>query len=244
MLKIFICEDNNEQRKRFKSIIENIILMEDYDMELVLSTHSPQDLLLKVKEEKGTGVYFLDVDLKSDINGIQLAEKIRELDGEGFIIFVTTHSEMSYLTFIYKVEAMDYIIKDNHANIRTRITQCIKSANEKYLLKSKINKIYSINIGDRVINVAYSDILFFETSSSIHKIILHCENTQLEFYGKMKNIEEELLNSGFCRCHTSYIINLNNIKEIDKKNRVIIMKNGEKCLISTRGLKKLSMAIS
>lgn len=243
MLKIFICEDNHEQRSRFESIIKNIILIEDYDMELVLATHCPQELLLKVEEEKSPGIYFLDVDLKNDINGIQLAEKIRVLDTEGFIIFVTTHSEMSYLTFIYKVEAMDYIIKDNYNNIRERITQCIKSANEKYLLKSKVNKIYSIHIDDRVINVAYSDILFFETSPSIHKVILHCENMQLEFYGKMKTIEEELLNSGFCRCHTSYIINTNNIKEIDKKNRFITMKNGEKCLISTRGLKKLSLSI-
>lgn len=239
MLRIFICEDNKVQLERYQSIIENIILMENYDVELTLATHSPNELLLKVNELKGPGIYFLDVDLKADINGIQLAEKIREFDIEGFIIFVTTHSEMSYLTFMYKVEAMDYILKDNYNNIRDRISQCIKIATEKYLINSKTNKVYSINIEDRVVNVPYSDILLFETSPSIHKIILHTENMQFEFYGKMKNIEKDLINSGFCRCHTSYIINTCNIREIDKKNRFIIMKNGQKCLISTRGLKKL-----
>ena len=32
-----------------------------------------------------------------------------------------THAEMSYLTFLYKVEAMDYIIKDNYKNISKRM---------------------------------------------------------------------------------------------------------------------------
>ena len=52
-----------------------------------------------------TGIYFLDVDLKSDINGIKLGSKIREKDTRGFIIFTTTHLEMSYFAFKYKVEA-------------------------------------------------------------------------------------------------------------------------------------------
>ena len=32
MLKIFVCEDNIEQKEKLKNIIENIILIENYDM--------------------------------------------------------------------------------------------------------------------------------------------------------------------------------------------------------------------
>lgn len=118
MLKVYICEDNKDHRENFKRIIDNILVIENYDMKLELATANPKDILDNIKESDGASVYFLDVDLKSDINGIQLAEKIREYDPSGFIIFITTHAEMSYLTFMYKIEAMDYIIKDNYINIR------------------------------------------------------------------------------------------------------------------------------
>ncbi|MBU5486696.1 LytTR family DNA-binding domain-containing protein [Clostridium sp. MSJ-8] len=239
MLKAFICEDNKKQREKLSKIIEDIILIENYDMDLGLSTSDPYELINSITGTTNTGIYFLDVDLHSDINGIQLAEKIREHDPRGFIIFITTHAEMSYLTFIYKVEAMDYIIKDNYNNIRQRVNDCIKNAHDKYKTKSsELQKIFSIKVEDKIVNIDYNDILFFETSSTIHKVILHSVNRQVEFYSKMKEVENSL-DERFIRCHNSFIVNKDKIKEIDKKNRIAYMINGEECLISTRGIKNL-----
>lgn len=239
MLKIFICEDDDFQRNKFTKIISNTIVIENYDIEIELSTSNPYEILDRLKEQNVSGIYFLDVDLHCDINGIQLADKIRKYDPRGFIIFVTTHAEMSYLTFLYKVEAMDYIIKDNYNNVTQRIKECIANAHEKYKSTfSDSQKVFSIKVNDKVINVNFNDILFFETSSTIHKIILHCKNRVIEFYGQMKALEASLDNR-FCRCHSSFIVNKDNIKEIDKKNRIAYMINDEECLISTRGLKSL-----
>ena len=238
-MKIFICEDNNDYRERLKSIIEKIIIIENYDMNLQLSTDNPFEIIDYLKNNNTSGIYFLDVDLHCDINGIELAEKIRDYDPRGFIIFVTTHAEMSYLTFIYKVEAMDYIIKDNYNNVHQRIAECIKNAHDKCLSKvSDLQQVFSIKVNDKIINVNLEDIIFFETSSTIHKVILHCKNRQVEFYSKMKEVED-MLTDNFCRCHNSFILNKDNIKEIDKKKRIAYMVNGEECLISTRGIKKL-----
>lgn len=239
MLKAFICEDNLEEREELKKIIEDILFIENYDIELSIVTSDPYEIIDNLKTSSTSGIYFLDVDLNSDINGIQLAEKIRKYDPRGFIIFITTHAEMSYLTFIYKVEAIDYIVKDNISNIAKRVSECIENAYTKYTTKtSELQKIFSIKVDDKIISVEYDNILFFETSSKIHKVILHGENRQIEFYSKMKDLEK-LLDDSFCRCHTSYIVNKNKISEIDKKNRIAYMKNGEKCLISIRGLRQL-----
>ena len=51
--------------------------------------------------------------IRSDINGIKLGSEIRKYDPIGNIIFVTSHSELTYLTFVYKVSAMDFIFKDD-----------------------------------------------------------------------------------------------------------------------------------
>lgn len=241
MLNIFICEDSLEQRTHLKKIIENIILMENYDMNLALDTEDPYELLNTIKDSTSTGIYFLDLDLHSDINGIQLAEKIRQYDPRCFIIFITVHAEMSYLTFLYKVEAMDYIIKDNFNNIAQRVSECIKNAHDKYSAKAtELQKVFSVKVDDKIINIAYDKILYFETSQTIHKIIIHCDNRQLEFYGQMKQLIKDLVDKRFCRCHTSFIVNKDKIKQIDKKNRIAHMINGDECLISTRGMKLLT----
>ena len=239
MIKIFICEDNKNQQEKFKDIISNIIIIENYDMEIELVTENPYEVLEHIKENTTSGLYFLDVDLHSKINGIQLAEKIRKYDPRGFIVFVTTHAEMSYLTFMYKVEAMDYIIKDNYKNITYRIKSCIENALDKYKIKSTdLQKVFSVKLEDIIINVDFNDIIFFETSLTIHKIILNCTNRKVEFYSNMKDVER-MLDERFCRCHTSFIVNKDKIKEIDKKNRIVHMITGDECLVSTRGIKKL-----
>ncbi|AWI04585.1 LytR/AlgR family response regulator transcription factor [Clostridium drakei] len=237
MIKIYICEDIEEQRNRIRGIVKDIILEEELDMTIEIASPNPMEVLNKAKENnKDTSLYFLDVGLNSNINGITLASKIREFDEKGFIVFVTTHGEMSYLTFTYKVEAMDYIIKDDYSNMAERIKQCILETKKRYLKSDEDDcEIFTIRKEDKVINIKYKDILFFETSDTIHKILLHAVNRQVEFYGKMKNIEETL-DERFVRFHRAYLVNKDNISEIDKKNRIIHMINGEICYSSAKNL--------
>ncbi|MEG0296948.1 MAG: LytTR family DNA-binding domain-containing protein [Clostridium sp.] len=237
MLGIVICEDNLIQRERLAKSIENFIDFEEYDMSIELKTGDPRKVLSYLDKNKGSNVYFLDVDLGTDINGIELASEIRKYDPRGFIVFVTTHSEMSVLTFKYKVEAMDYIIKDDTENFNDRIKDCLQSANTRIANVDGIsnNKIFTVKVGSRLINVKYDDIMFIETSPTVHKLILHAKNRQVEFYGRIKDLEEQL-GDEFFRCHRAFIVNMSNVVEVKKTIRVLIMRNGEECLVSTRCL--------
>ena len=112
MLKVYICEDIEVQRNRMTKIVENMIYIENFDMEIEVVTNDPHEILSVVQEIDEVGIYFLDIDLQTDMDGLELAKEIRKYDPRGFIIFVTTHSEMSFMTFVYKLEAMDFILKD------------------------------------------------------------------------------------------------------------------------------------
>ena len=237
MLYIFVCEDDTAQRKAVVQTIQNTVLMEGLDMRLVLDTADPYELLETVKTSQETGIYFLDIDLNCDMNGMKLAQQIRKFDPRCFIIFITAHSELSYMTFQYRVEAMDFVLKDNPAEAKVKIRECLLHAWERHTLQTnKIHKTYTIEIGERKISVDYQDILFFETSSNIHKVVLHAKDRQIEFSGTMKDLESTLDDS-FVRCHRSFLANRNNIKEVDTKNRIIYFVNGESCLMSTRMMK-------
>ena len=241
MIDIYICEDNKKQLDLFTNYISNTIMIESLDMEIVLSTPDPHMILKEILTRENTGVFFLDIDLKSDIDGLALAQRIRQIQPRCFIIFITSHTEMSFLTFQYKVEALDFIIKDTTEHIKPKIHECLLNVQEKYTSSNNITKTFIINHSDKCIAIDYNDILFFETSSNIHKVILHAKKRVLEFNGHLKEIERQL-DYRFYRCHRSYIINKDNISEIDFNNFIVYMKNGETCPISVRlkkGLRKL-----
>lgn len=247
-MKIFICEDNDVQKNRIIKSVEEIIEIENFHIEIALATENPKEIINYLKEKTvDIGLYFLDVDLNTDINGIQLASEIRKYDTIGAIVFVTAKSECAPLTFEYKVEAMDYIIKDNLNEVHKRIQQCIISAKKKYLsMTTKSKKKFAISTNDRVIIIETERILFFETSYDKNRVVLHGIDRQIQFYSNLKKIEEVLmeinLSDKFYRSHKSFLVNKYNIREIDLKNRVINMINGEVCEISAREVRKLKKA--
>ncbi len=237
MIDIYICEDNKKHLELFKKYITNTILIENLDMKIALATSNPHELLEQISSLGNIGLFFLDIDLQSSINGLATAQQIRELQPRCFIIFITSHSEMSFLTFQYKTEALDFIIKDSSEHIKQKIHENLLKVEERYTsMNNSLNKTFTILQHDKRIAIDYNDIIFFETSSNIHKIILHAKKRIIEFTGQLKDIEKQLDNR-FYRCHRSYLINKDNISEVNFKELLVHMNNGEICPVSVR-LKK------
>lgn len=234
MLRVHVCEDQKEQRERLETFIKETIQVENLSMELGIVTANPEEMLEGVKREQETGICFLDIELQHKMNGMELAKKIREYQPRCFIIFVTTHSEMSYMTFTYKVEAMDFIIKDDIRELKNRVHQCLLNCKERYQENmEKIRKSFQVKVGSKVKEVSYDEILFFEVAESYHKVLLHTKSSVIEFNGKLKQIEESLDNQ-FYRCHRSYLVNVDKIVEKRPEEGIIIMEGGESCPISVR----------
>ena len=242
MIDIFICEDNKKQLDLFTTYISNLILIEGFDMKIVQATSDPHQLLKEILTAENTGLFFLDIDLRSDMNGLTLAQRIRQIQPRCFIVFITSHSEMSFLTFQYKAEALDFIVKDSAEHIKSKIHECLLDVNSKYTSSNNnVARTFTINQNDKRIVIDYNDIIFFETSNNIHKIILHARKRVIEFTGQLKDIEQQL-DYRFYRCHTSYIINKDNITDIDFKELLVNINNGETCIKKKKkkkGLKKL-----
>ena len=75
-----------------------------------------------------------------------------------------------------------------------------------------------------------------------HKLIVHTMNKSMEFFGKMKDIEDEV-GEDFVRCHRAYLVNRKNIAEVLYVDKLIIMKNGAECPISHRLLRQVKNQI-
>jgi two-component system response regulator AgrA len=158
-------------------------------------------------------------------------------------VFITTHDELLSLTFKYKVEAMDYILKEGDiADVRERIQAALDQAQRHFLEESqKADDFIQLKIGSQIRVFDLQQVMFFETAPTPHKLILHLANSTLEFYGKINDTAE--LSPSLIKIHKSYVINFKNIQLIDKKKREVTMTNGEKCLLSIRLSKKLEATL-
>lgn len=237
-MKIIICEDDLVQLENIETIINNYAMMEDNGMEIVLATTNPEEVIQFLKHAKAD-CYFLDIDLSHEITGITLGSKIRETDPIASLIYITTHAEMSYLTFIYKLAALDFIIKDNTNVLKEKILSTLKEAHRRYIKIGEQTEVLNLQIKTtgRTYNIDFDSIYFFKASTSAHKIILHLENEHLEFYGRLKDYEN--VHENLYRCHKSFIVNKDKIDRVDSKERIIYLNNGEVCYASARLIKGL-----
>ncbi|BCN29897.1 LytR/AlgR family response regulator transcription factor [Anaeromicropila herbilytica] len=238
-MNIYVCEDSEIQRKFLVKTIEEYRKEKTPDIQIKYVGSDPYEVIKLVEQENDSSLYFLDVDLNTDINGIELAEKIRNFDMKGSIVFITNHPEFTSMTFEYKIEALDYIVKDDLDKMTPQISDCISKAfNKRNMLENEGHNCLMINSKDKKVKVSYQDIIIIETLTTPHKVMLTAENRRLEIYANLKDLMKQL-DERFIRCHQSAIINSEKIQEIDYKNMKLVLTNGQNCVLSYVGLKLL-----
>lgn len=234
MIPIYLCEDDKLQLENWGKLINNAILIHEWDMGIKAAADSPDKFLKLINKTKPeNAVYFLDIDLKSHMNGIELAVEIRKYDPRSFIIFITTHDEMAVHTFKYKVEPLGFIIKDS-PDFRDQIADCLQNVYEKYQVpKNPVTDVLTIRMECKLLIIPYDEIYYIEPSAQSHRIRLHKQYEILEFSSSLTEIKSKL-DYRFMTCHKSYIVNCHHISRVDKKNYTVYFNNGKKCSCSVR----------
>jgi len=215
-------------------------------MTLALSAESPTTLLEYLEAHRNkTGLYLLDIDLQSDINGIELATKIKKMDVSATIVFITTHSEMVHYVFRVKLEAMEYILKDSPPEeIEERVIECLHTTYQRFLEgKHAKCKYFTVKAGEQKFNIPHDDILFFESNlNRRNKILLHKVDGMVEFYGTITDVSS--LGMPFCKCHQSFVVNVQHVKRLDKVSREIEMIDGTIIPVAKRKMTEFSKCMS
>lgn len=236
MIPIYICEDNNLEKEYLYKKLSDIILIHDYDMKIVVATQIPEEVLEHRKSHRNRSIYILDVDLKNiKYNGFTLAKQLRELDSRGFIIFVTTHEEMLMETFRYRLEAMDYLIKEETDGLMVKLGECLAEINRLATIeKDDPRSYYTVKAEGAVFHVPKEEILYLKTSGEVHRVTLYADNRLLEFRGDLSTIEHEI-GPEFLRAHRSCLVKLDKINRIIDGGKALIMKDGSVCPLSRKG---------
>lgn len=217
---IIICEDQIIQLNQLETIIQNFILFHSELFSIQLKTQSPievENYLEKFHPKHG--IYFLDIDLNHAVNGIDLAEKIREKDVQAKIIFITTHDEMIPLTIQRRVETLGFVTKDQALeDYRAEIIELLTLAQQRIdATRVAQDQAFLFSIGSQSFTIAMQEIYFVEPSSLPHRVALSTQNGQYEFYGHLNDLEAHY--PQLFRVSRNCLANLKQVKEFDFKSR-------------------------
>ncbi|MBB4825456.1 two-component system response regulator AgrA [Sporosarcina luteola] len=242
-MKVVICEDDQLQREQLLKEIQAYASFHEPSIEVVLCTGSP-DEVLAYSQLQQADCYLLDIELNHQLDGMDIAMDLRKNDPLTSIIFITTHADRLKLTFSYKLAALDFIVKDTPKRISIQLREALQAAFATYkqIGQSEQLPMIQIEIGERIKNIKVQDIYYLETSSLPHKLSLYDRNGFYEFYGKLRDFEQ--LDGLLFRCHKSFLINLRHVREVNKKERTVLMANGATCDVSFRLIRELQKRLS
>lgn len=161
----------------------------------ILRGYEPQwDLLL------------LDIQMEH-VDGMQTARRIREVDSEVIIIFVT--SSPQYAVSGYQVGALSYLLKP--VGYAAFARELERSLNQLRTRARRDMLISTVDGSRRRVDLA--DVLFVESLK--HKVAVQTPETRHLVVSSMRAMEAELVEESFFRIHSGYLVNLHHVVEVE-----------------------------
>lgn len=168
-------------------------------------------------------ISFIDIEMKG-LDGFETIRKAKYNYPEGVYMILTTHTEMCDRGYL--VNAYRYINKEK---MEEMINEGLSSA-ENLLERNKKIKINII--GEGTYKISLKDIVYVEGSN--HNVIIHMKQGIKRCDNSMKELEEELCDKWFFRCHKSFIVNLDEVDNF--RDLIVYMKDGSNLDIAQRKL--------
>ena len=233
MLEIVICEDNDQYRELLTKFLTEIINRREIAASIVLTCSSflqAEALLM----QKSPNVFFLDIDLDSPKNGIDLANMIHEKIPYSYVVFVSQYTNMVFKSF--KVRPFDFLPKPVS---KKDLEAVLLEIDEDYQKRktSQQPDFISIKLGGKIHQIAKDKIILLEKFGN--KCTIHATDKTIYCYQSLDTISKRLASNDFIRCHKSFIVNRNHIEQVNLKDMEIILTGNHKCFIGGKYKKDL-----
>ena len=216
----------NNTKENLKKILaedmENKIQIEN----IIIEEFESAEELLKSDLSK-IDIFLMDI-MMGEMNGMEAAKKIREMNINSEIIFITGNVE--FVIDGYKVNAYRYILKPVEIEeLRESIISCFTELGKKkgrFIALSKKGEMEKLKIDD----IDYIEVIK-------RNIIVHKNGEEVEYTGtSIEKLEEKLEDFKFFRCHKSYLVNLEKV-DLIKTGEVVV--NGKNVPVSKYRAKDL-----
>ena len=173
-----------------------------------------------ILQKEAIDALFCDINMP-DLNGMDF---IKSLAAPPLVVFTTAYAE--YAVEGFRVNAVDYLLKpfglDEFRRAANRLQERLASEAQQQTapaVHADDDSLY-VKTDYRVVRIQVSKIRYVEAMSEYLRIYVEGESKPVITLLSMKKMEEWLPDT-FMRIHRSYIVNLQQIQEVNK-NRVIL----------------------
>lgn len=209
--RVAICEDNRNDADYIQNIIKEWNAQKQCELFIEHFT-SAESFLFRYADDKAWDILLLDIEMQ-EMDGVNLAKKIREVDEAVQIVFVTGFPD--FVGEGYEVAALHYLMKPVHKEkLYTVLDRAVKILQNKDTAERTI--VLPTEEGLR--RIAVQEIIYAE--SFAHNVRL---TTQSESFIVRMSISrvEEILGESYVRCHRSYLVGVKHIARLSKSEVVL-----------------------
>ncbi len=225
--KALIVEDESIVAKD----IQNTLIKNNYE---VIGVANNADTALNLISQNQPDFIMMDIMIKGNLNGIELAAKINE-EYTIPIIFLTAYSDQSTLEKAKVTEPYAYITKPfKSSDIISAVElslfrhkKDLERKREKEMLFSIVdgkdvspssNMIF-VKTNDKMVKIKFEDIFIVEALKDY--VTIHAAHGRYTIHATMKTIEQKLGFSQFLRAHRSFIVRIDKIQSIENQELVL-----------------------
>lgn len=222
-MEIAVCDDDSLDRNLTAAQLR-VCLCENRKGGGISCFSNAVELIYEIQDGKTFDLIFMDIYMDK-LLGIDAARQLRAMGYNGKIVFLTGTS--GFAVESYEVQAAGYLLKPlNYEKLNSFM---------KSVLNDFDKEVYRIKRRSEIISLQYNDIVFIESCNS--KCLLHNgAGEKISIYKHLSDIESELSDGRFLRCHQSYLVNMNHVVYADKNFE---MSNGETVLIRQKSIREI-----
>ncbi len=207
-MRIAVCEDEEAQRKLLHNCLMEWAGKNKVTLETV-SFENGESFLFAWEDDWNYDLLIFDIEM-GEINGMELAARIRKQNEEIPILFVTGYDR--YMAQGYDVWAINYLLKpvqkEKLFGVLDRLK--VRVPEEKLMFRSEKGSI----------SIKLSNIWYIEARA--HRCILYTEDEEYVISSSIGDMERCLRSHGtFVQCHRSYLVNVQHICAVAKSELVL-----------------------
>ncbi|RFZ90045.1 DNA-binding response regulator [Mucilaginibacter conchicola] len=216
-ISCYIIDDESDAIRVLKDYVEKTD-----GLQLVGAEQDPVKALDAITGPDAPEITFIDVDMRK-LTGLDLAGMVNLYT---CVVFTTAYPQ--YAIQAFEKEAFDYLLKPISYE---RFLKCIQRVKRRKLKMGEASDVRYDNffnikseIKGRMVKLCYDDVWYIEGAQNY--ITIHTREEKHMTYLTMKEIEHHLPASGFIRVHRSYIVNVDQVKVIER-NRLKLLDGTE-----------------
>lgn len=222
-----VIDDTEIHRELLTQRLQEVCTELAMDYDILLSTHSGEDILAYAANAPQKTVYLLDIELSDENNGITLCRMLHEVDPDGYIVYVSAYER--YALECCQSHAFDFLLKPWTA---AQLRECI-CAIQTDIIRREEDFCINVTMGSRTLRLWQKEILYLSkkhNNVTIHLLSGDTVQQRTSFSAIMQHLSAEQ----FLQCHKCYVVRRDAIREYDWANDRLTTISGDVLPISRR----------